>query len=76
MPKSIPVNQPLLDGNERAYLARCIDDGWVGSDGPFVGEFESRFAARMGRKHGVAVSNGSAGLEATVAAAGRCGSLD
>jgi len=68
MPKSIPVNQPLLDGNERAYLARCIDDGWVGSDGPSVGEFESRFAARMGRRHGVAVSSGSAGLEAAIAA--------
>jgi perosamine synthetase len=68
MPKSIPVNQPLLDGNERAYLTRCIDDGWVGSDGPFVAEFERRFAARVGRKHGVAVSSGSAGLEASVAA--------
>jgi perosamine synthetase len=75
MAKSIPVNQPLLGGNERAYLARCIDDGWVGSDGPFVGEFERRFAARMGRKHGVAVSNGSAGLEAAVAAL-RIGSGD
>jgi perosamine synthetase len=68
MPKTIPVNQPLLDGAERANLVQCIDDGWVGSDGPFVAEFERRFSARMGRKHGIAVSSGSAGLEAAVAA--------
>ncbi len=66
----IPVNEPLLDGNERRYLQQCIDEGWVSSDGPFVAEFERRFAARVARQHGVAVANGSAALEAAVAALG------
>jgi perosamine synthetase len=66
----IPVNEPVLDGNEKKYLAECIDSGWISSEGPFVAEFESRFAERVGRKHGVAVCNGSAALDAAVAALG------
>lgn len=66
----IPVNEPLLDGNERRYLNECLDSGWISSEGPFVREFEARFAARMGRKHGIAVCNGSVALDAAVAALG------
>lgn len=66
----IPVNEPLLDGNEKRYLAECIDTGWISSEGPFVQRFEQAFAARMGRKHGIAVTNGTAALDAAVAALG------
>lgn len=64
----IAVNEPLLDGNEKTYLAQCIDTGWISSEGPFVAEFEQRFARRVGRKHGIAVCNGSVALDAAVAA--------
>jgi perosamine synthetase len=66
----IPVNTPLLDGNEKKYLLECIETGWISSEGPFVREFESLFAARCGRKHGVAVCNGTAALDAAVEALG------
>jgi perosamine synthetase len=66
----IPVNEPLLDGNEKKYLAECIDTGWISSEGPFVTRFEEAFAARMGRKHGIAVCNGTAALDAAVEALG------
>lgn len=66
----IPVNQPLLDGKERQYLNECIDDGWISSEGPFVKRFEQEFAARVGRKYGIAVSNGSVALDAAVVALG------
>ncbi len=66
----IPVNEPLLDGNEKKYLEECIDSGWISSEGPFVRKFEERFAARVGRKHGIAVANGSVALDAAVIAAG------
>ncbi|HKY99523.1 MAG TPA: DegT/DnrJ/EryC1/StrS family aminotransferase [Gemmatimonadaceae bacterium] len=66
----IPVNEPDLTGNERKYLNECIDTGWISSEGPFIREFEQRFAARVGRAHGVAVCNGSAALDAAVAALG------
>jgi perosamine synthetase len=64
------VNEPLLDGNEKKYLMQCIDTGWISSEGPFVKEFEEKFAARMGRKHGIAVCNGTAALDAAVEALG------
>ena len=67
---TIPVNEPLLDGNEKQYLVRCIESGWISSEGPFVKEFEEKFAARMGRKHGIAVCNGTAALDAAVEALG------
>jgi perosamine synthetase len=66
----IPVNEPLLDGNEKRYLQECIDTGWISSEGPFVTRFEVELAARVGRKHSIAVANGSAALEAAVAALG------
>lgn len=66
----IPVNEPLLDGNERRYLNECIDTGWISSEGPFVKRFEEAFATRVGRRHGIAVCNGSVALDAAVAALG------
>lgn len=66
----IPVNEPLLDGNEKKYLIECIDTVWISSEGPFVKEFEEKFAARVGRRHGIAVCNGTAALEAALAAIG------
>ena len=66
----IPVNEPLLDGNEQKYLAECITTGWISSEGPFVKRFEAQFAARVDRKYGIAVSNGSGALDIAIAALG------
>ncbi|HEY9604708.1 MAG TPA: DegT/DnrJ/EryC1/StrS family aminotransferase [Allocoleopsis sp.] len=66
----IPVNEPLLNGNEKKYLNECIDTGWISSEGPFIKQFEEQFADRMGRKYGIAVSNGSVALDAAVVALG------
>ncbi|MCP4151992.1 MAG: aminotransferase class I/II-fold pyridoxal phosphate-dependent enzyme, partial [bacterium] len=70
MPMGIPVNEPLLDGNEKKYLNECIDTGWISSEGPFVKKFEEGFASFLGLKHGVAVANGTAALEAALFALG------
>src|SRR6266567_7934390 len=64
----IPVNEPLLDGNEKKYLNECIDTGWISSEGPFVQRFEENMAAVVGRKRGIAVCNGTVALETAVAA--------
>lgn len=64
----IPVNEPLLNGNEAAYLMECVRSGWVGSDGPFVKEFENKLAAKVNRTYGIAVCNGSAALEVVIQA--------
>lgn len=64
----IPVNEPLLDGNEATYLQECISSGWISSEGPFVERFEDGMAAMCGRRHAIAVSNGSAALELAISA--------
>ncbi len=66
----IPVNEPLLNGNEEKYLVECIRTGWISSEGPFIKQFETQFSARVGRKYGVAVSNGSVALDVAVVALG------
>jgi len=66
----VPVNEPLLDGNEKKYLAECIDSGWISSEGPFVTRFENEFATATGRRFGVAVCNGTAAIDAAVEALG------
>lgn len=66
MTNFIPVNEPLLDGNEKKYLLECIETGWISSEGPFIKQFEEKFAARVGRKHGIAVCNGTAAIDAAV----------
>lgn len=66
----IPVNEPLLNGNEKKYLCECIDTGWISSEGPFVKEFEKKMSAAAGRKYGISVSNGTAALEVAVQALG------
>jgi perosamine synthetase len=66
----IPINEPLLNGNEKKYLAECIDSGWISSEGPFVTQLENKFANRIGRKYGIAVSNGSVAIDAAIVALG------
>jgi perosamine synthetase len=66
----VPVNRPLLDGNEAKYLEECIRDGWISSEGPLVAKFEEKFSAKMGRRFGIAVCNGSAALDLAVVALG------
>ncbi len=64
----IPVNSPLLVGNEKKYLNECIDTGWISSEGPFVKRFEVGVANYIGRKYATACSSGSAAINIAVKA--------
>ena len=66
----IPVNTPLLSGNEKKYINECIETGWISSEGPFIKKFEEQFSSYVDRSYGVAVSNGSAALDIAVKALG------
>jgi perosamine synthetase len=59
----IPVNRPLFISGEAKYLTEAIKTGWISSEGPFVREFENKFAAYIGKRYGTAVSSGTAALE-------------
>ena len=64
----IPVNRPLLNGNEKKYLSECIDAQWISSEGPFIREFEEKFSKLVNRKFATAVSSGTAALDIALAA--------
>jgi len=66
----IPVNQPLLNGNELKYLTECIETGWISSEGSFVRRLEEGVARLTRQRHGVAVANGSVALDVAVNALG------
>jgi perosamine synthetase len=58
----IPVATPDLSGNEERYAIEAIRSSWVSSTGPFIGRFESEFAALCGTCTAVAVCNGTVAL--------------
>jgi perosamine synthetase len=64
----IPVNTPDIGPRERELVAQCLAEGWVSSEGPWIDRFEAACASRFGRRHAIAVTNGSAALDAAVAA--------
>ena len=61
--KNIPVNTPLLAGNEKKYLYQCIKTGFISSAGKFVEKFEKKFAKFVGKKYGISVNNGTVALQ-------------
>jgi perosamine synthetase len=68
MRRVVPINEPLFAGRELEYVSDCIESGWISSSGRFVDDFESGWASYCGRRHGVAMSNGTVALQAAVAA--------
>ena len=55
---------------ERELVDRCVRSGWVSSSGEFIDQFEQAWAGFCGRRHGIAVSNGTVALQLAVAALG------
>jgi len=62
----IPVNEPLLPGNESKYIQDCISTSWISSAGKYIDRFETEWAAYCDRKYGIAVANGTVALELAV----------
>ncbi len=62
----IPVNEPLLTESDLASVNEALRSGWISGAGPHIDAFEQRWAAYCGRKHGVAVANGSMALQLAI----------
>ncbi len=62
---------PTFGRAEEDRLLEALRSGqWGRLDGPQVGEFEQRFAAMHGCRHGIAVANGTVSLRIALLAAG------
>jgi len=66
----IALSEPLLAGNEAAYLQDCVDTNWVSSAGPYVERFERAVAATAGGGEAVATASGTAALHLALLVAG------
>ena len=69
-PETGGLHEPVFEGNEKQYLAECIDSGFVSSVGPFVAAFEESVRDFVGARHAVAVVNGTAALHLALIAVG------
>jgi len=62
---------PIFGNSDERRLLRTLRSGqWGKLDGPEVAEFERRFAARHGCRHGIGVVNGTVSLRLALMAAG------
>ncbi|MHB8772527.1 MAG: DegT/DnrJ/EryC1/StrS family aminotransferase [Syntrophales bacterium] len=66
----IPVNEPLIGKKEIEYVNECLHTGWISSTGRFIEKFEQEWASYCGMKYGIAVTNGTAALQAAVGCIG------
>lgn len=64
----IPVNEPLVGSAETEYVLEALKTGWISSEGKYIRAFEELFAQKCGRKHGIAVNNGTSALIAALRA--------
>ena len=66
----IPVCEPVLDGKEAEYLLDALRSNWISSAGPYIADFEEKFAAWCGAKYGISCTSGTTAIHLAVLASG------
>ena len=66
----IPLHAPVFWGNEKAYLANCIDSTFVSYVGEYVTKFEESTAKYTGSNFAVALVNGTTALQVALSSCG------
>ena len=65
----IPITKPFFDERERELLVKPLETGWV-VQGPYVNDFQNRFAEFTGAKYAIATSNCTTALHLSLLALG------
>lgn len=68
--RRIPVAEPVLAGNELAYITEAVQSTWISSKGKFVDRFQEQFAEYCQVPYALAVSNGTVALHLALVAMG------
>ena len=70
--KKIYLSSPHMsdEGYEMEYIKEAFESNWIAPLGPNVDNFEKEFAAKIGSKHSVALSSGTAAIHMALKAAG------
>ena len=53
--KFIPVNVPKIFNQEKINVEKCLEEGWISSEGEYVKKFEQTFSKYNKRIYGIAV---------------------
>jgi dTDP-4-amino-4,6-dideoxygalactose transaminase len=64
--KRIFLSAPHMSGREQEYLQEAFASNWVAPVGPHIDGFEAEFAEKIGVKHAVAVSSGTAAMHLVI----------
>jgi perosamine synthetase len=67
--RMLPYGRQSVDDSDVRAVVEVLKSDWL-TTGPKVGEFEERFAARVGARHAVSFSSGTAALHGAAFAAG------
>ena len=62
----IELDAPNVGELEKEYLSRAIDSGYVSTYGPFVPEFEEKFAKYLGAKRAASTQSGTAAIHVSL----------
>jgi len=70
--KKIYLSSPHMsdEGYEMKYIKEAFESNWIAPLGPNVDNFEKEFAEKIGAKHSVALSSGTAAIHMALKAAG------
>lgn len=63
----VPVNEPVITAEAKAYVNEAMDSGWISSAGKYIEEFEKEFATFLGVKHAVTATSGTAAIHLALA---------
>jgi dTDP-4-amino-4,6-dideoxygalactose transaminase len=66
----IHLSPPHLGAAERRLLLEALESNWIAPLGPHVDAFEREFAEKLGVRHAVALSSGTAALHLALLAVG------
>jgi dTDP-4-amino-4,6-dideoxygalactose transaminase len=70
--KRIYLSSPHMsdEGYELEFIKKAFDTNWIAPLGPNVDAFEHEFAQKIGAKHAVALSSGTAAIHMALKALG------
>ena len=65
-PGRIYLSAPHMSGQEEQFIREAFATNWVAPVGPHVDRFEAEFAEKIGVRHAVALSSGTAAMHLTI----------
>jgi perosamine synthetase len=68
--KRIPVSGPSITSKEIDYVTDAVTNGWYENAGVYHGRFEAAFAARVGRRHAMALPSCTSAIHLALLALG------